>query len=239
MKIKLAVFDVDGTLFDGNLGIEFIKILRQSGFSTDKIGKEIMNWYQKYKNGEVEKSVAVDEIYKLHALGMKGTNENEIKKIALETWQKINEKMYKFVPKLINFLKNKDYLVILLSGSPIEMIKVFGNELEIDEENIIAGEIEIIDEIYTGNIVSYPGSAEQKIEALSKLIEKRNIDIDWQNSVAMGDDERDLKVLEKAGHPMVINPSEKLKDFAQSNGWKIVDENNIFSVVAGEDDTKN
>jgi len=229
MKIKLAIFDVDGTLFNGNLGIEFIKVLVQKELFTKEIGEKIFDWYNKYKNSEVEKSIAVDEIYKLYATGMKGINKVKADEISLETWQKVNGKMYKFVPKMVDLFKKQNYLIILLSGSLIEMVRILGNELQINEENIMAGEIEIIDDFYTGNIISYPGSADQKIEALMKLIQKKDINVDWKNSIAMGDNERDLKVLEMVGKPIAFNPNEKLRNVAKNNGWRITDENTIFS----------
>lgn len=239
MKIKLAIFDVDGTLFNGNLGVEFIKILVQKELFTKEIGENIFDWYGKYKNGLVEKAIAVDKIYALYGQGMKGMKISDANKMANETWKIISQKMFDFVPKTINFLKSKGYLVFLLSGSPIEMVRIFGNELNINEKDIMAGEIEVKNNIYTGNIVSYPGSAEQKIEILLKLIREKNIDVDWQNSIAMGDNERDLKVLEKVGHPMAFNPNEELKKVAQNNDWKIVDENNIFLMIASYDEIEN
>ena len=41
--IKLAIFDVDGTLFNGNLGIEFVKKLVKDGVFTKEIGDEIFS----------------------------------------------------------------------------------------------------------------------------------------------------------------------------------------------------
>lgn len=198
-----------------------------------------MSWYLKYKNGEIEKSVAVDEIYKLHALDLKNSKEKEIKKVAEKTWKEIKNKMYNFVPDMIEKIKNQGYLIFLLSGSPTEMVEILGKNLNIKKENIVAGKIEIINGIYTGNIISYPGSAEQKIEALMNLIKEKNINVDWKNSVAMGDNERDLKVLEMVGKPIVFNPNEKLKEIAQKNKWKIVDENNVLLMIAGKDEVEN
>lgn len=236
MKKKLAIFDVDGTLFNGNLGIEFIKKLTQNGIQTKENAKTIMFWYLKYKNGEVKKSVAVDEIYKMHALGLKNSKEKEVKKVAEETWKEIKNKRYGFAANMIKKIKDQGYIVFLLSGSPTEIIEIFGNDLGIEKENILAGEIEIADGIYTGNIVFYPGSAEQKVEALMNLIQRKNIDVDWKNSMAMGDNERDAKVLGMVGNPIAFDPNEELKILAQNNNWKIADENTVLLMIAGEDE---
>lgn len=39
---RLAVFDVDGTLFEGNMGIELLKTLIAKGLFDKKIGGEII-----------------------------------------------------------------------------------------------------------------------------------------------------------------------------------------------------
>ena len=77
MSQKIAIFDVDGTLFNGNLGIEFLKVLISENIFNPKIGQDILNWYEKYKNGKVEKAVVVDEIYRLYAIGMSGVDQEK------------------------------------------------------------------------------------------------------------------------------------------------------------------
>lgn len=231
MKTKLAIFDVDGTLFDGNLGIDFVKLLIQKEIFSPEIGKGIFEWYGKYKNGEVEKSVAVDSIYNLYSEGMKNLTIEEAQKVALETWNNISAKLHKFAPVIINKLKNRNYKIVLISGSPIEMIDILAKLLEIDMQNIVAGTLEIIDGVYSGGIVSYPGSATQKVVELNKLINKQNLDVDYESSLGMGDNERDLGILELVGHPIAINPSSELENICIKNNWSIVSEENVEEII--------
>ena len=221
MKEKLAVFDVDGTLFDGNLGIEYIRSLVQKEVFSKDMGDGVFGWYKKYKNGELEKSVAVDEIYKIYAQGMKGLATERASEIAKETWLTVKDNLYSFAEDAIQSLTANGYKVLLLSGSPIEIIRQLGEFLNIDSQNMIAGTLEIVGGIYSGNIVSYPGSSEQKIEELDKLIERRNLKIDWENSLGMGDNERDIGILGRVGHPIAINPNDKLTTMAEKDGWII------------------
>lgn len=231
MNEKLAVFDVDGTLFDGNLGIEYVKVLVQKEIFKKEIGDGIFGWYGRYKNGEVEKSVAVDEIYKLYALGMKGVTTEKASEVASETWLTIKSKMYAFAPEIVQTLKNGGYIVLLLSGSPIEMVQNLGELLQIDGQNMVAGTLETVDGIYTGNIISYPGSAEQKVEELDKLINSRGLDINWLDSVGMGDNERDFGVLGRVGCPIAFNPSDKLVEKANESGWTVADADTVSEII--------
>ncbi len=221
MKKKLAVFDVDGTLFDGNLGIEYVKVLVQKEIFSKDIGGVIFGWYKKYKDGEVDKSVAVDEIYKIYAWGMKGTTVERATEIAKETWRAVKNGTYGFAQDATRKLTANGYEVLLLSGSPIEMIRQLGRSLSVCSENMVAGTLEIVRGTYSGKIVSYPGSSEQKIEELDKLVKRRNLEIDWKNSLGMGDNERDIGILERVGYPIAINPNAKLTSVAEKEGWKI------------------
>ena len=231
MKNKLAVFDVDGTLFEGNLGIEYVKVLVQKEVFSKNIGDGIFGWYKRYKNGDVKKSVAVDEIYKIYAQGMKGVMIERAVEIAKGTWLAVKDNLYSFAEDAIQILIANGYEVLLLSGSPIEMIQQLGEFLNINSQNIVAGTLEIIDGSYTGNIVSYPGSSEQKIEELDKLIHRRNLEIDWVNSLGMGDNERDAGILGRVGHPIVINPNDKLTTLAEKGGWTIASVDTMPEII--------
>lgn len=231
MKERLAVFDVDGTLFDGNLGIEFVKALIQKGLFEEKLGVTMFGWYGKYKSGEVEKVVAVDEIYKLYAQGMKGLSQEKAREVARETWQTVSPKVFDFVPEVVEGLVDRGYVVLLLSGSPEEMVENLARAVCVDDNNIVAGRLEIVDGVYTGKIVSYLGSSEQKITALTELVERRNLDVDWPGSIAMGDNERDAGILARVGHPIAFNPDKKLAEMATTNGWAIADKNTLRTII--------
>lgn len=226
---RLAIFDVDGTLFEGNMGIELLKTLIDKGLFDKKIGSEIFEWYQKYKSGEMEKTVVVDKIYELYALGMTGQLQKNIELASQETWNNISNKLFGFSKELVKLFKDKNFIVVLLSGSSVEMVKILGKELDADE--VIAGTLEIVDGIYTGKIVSYPGSADQKIEAINKYISDRNIETDWKNSFGMGDNERDLEILKLVGIPVAFEPNEALKNVSQDNNITVLDRNNVVETV--------
>ncbi len=229
-KIKLAIFDVDGTLFDGNLGILMLKNLLKKNLFDAKYGAGILNWFQKYKDGSVEKSVVVDEIYKLYTLGMIGQNEKEINSVADLTWDEVKDKTFSFTPTLLKKLKNQNYTIILISGSNSEIIHKFGTEYGVGKNNIIAGEIETVNGIYTGKLITYPGNDAQKETLLKKLIETKKWDVDWDNSVAMGNNERDKRLLSLCGIAIAMEPNDVLENEAKRNGWIIANRNTILNL---------
>jgi HAD superfamily hydrolase (TIGR01490 family) len=230
-KERLAIFDVDGTLFDGNLGIEFLKALIEKGIISKKISKDIFSWYGRYKNDEVDKSIAVDEIYRLFAKAMEGKKEPAVKMVAEETWNKVSDKLYPFVGFLVESLRMQGLRIVLLSGSPIEMVAILGRELKIGKREVIAGKLKVKNGIYTGKIVSYPGSSEAKIQAIKKYLRNMNLDIDFRHSIGMGNNERDLEILNQVGMHFAFEPNSVLRARAKTAKFSIVNRNNVISNV--------
>ena len=231
MKEKLAIFDVDGTLFDGNLGIEFVKTLVKKGIFEKEVGEGIFDWYGKYKNGEVEKSIAVDEIYQLFAKGMTGKTIEDMHSVALETWNEVVSKLHGFAESLTEKLREHGFKIILLSGSPIEMISILGEKLKVNGNELIAGSLETSDGLYTGNTISYPGSSDAKITAINEYIGENGLEVDWPNSFGMGDNERDLGILSLVGLSFAFEPNEALAEKAKELGYQVVDRTDVIDCV--------
>ncbi len=231
MKERLAFFDVDGTLFEGNLGIEFVKSLVKKGVFDKVIGGGIFAWYEKYKGGEIEKSLAVDEMYKLYARGLKGKNITLVNSLAKETWLGVYDRLHSFTLDLIESVKESGLNVFLISGSPVEMINKLGDKLGINQGNIVSGELEVNGGVYTGNIISYPGSSEQKVQAVNEIIEVRKLEVDWQGSMTMGDNERDSGLMKKTGISIAFEPNPVLQEEAKIHGWVVANRDNVLDLV--------
>jgi len=230
-KDRLAIFDVDGTLFDGNLGMEFLKALMEKGVVSKKISSSIFIWYGKYKNDEVDKAIAVDRIYQLFAKGMKGKREAEMRIVAKKTWNKVSDKLYGYVEFLVESLRMQGLKVVLLSGSPVEMVELLGKDLGINKRDVIAGILEVKNGIYTGKIISYPGSSEAKVRAINSYLKNTDLNIDFHRSVGMGDNERDFKILNKVGMHFAFEPNDVLKAKARKAKFTIVNRKNVVSNV--------
>ncbi len=227
--VKIAVFDVEGTIYNGNLGIELVKKLINDKLFPPKIGEEIFKWYEKYKNGEVEKIIAVDNSYKLYNQGLKDQSVELILQKAGEIWEIVKERIYPFTKPLMKTLKDNGYEIILLSGSPIEMISLVGHHLNISQNRIIAGISGTKNNLYTGYPISYPGSSDQKVNEITKYIVNNNKSINWKDSFAFGDNERDIGILEMVGNPFAVNPDSYLEKYAQTKQFNIVNQDTILN----------
>lgn len=231
MKRKLAIFDVDGTLFDGTTGIELIKEMIENDLINKQIAEKIFGLFRKYQSGEMEKSKAADLIYQLAGKGFKGKSVHEIDRVANRLWEKISCRVFDFAPRVVELLNSKHFLIILMSGSSIEIISKLSKELGIPRNNVIAGLLESKDGLYTGKVNSYMGSAKDKINAVQKLLLSRKIEPEWENSLGIGNDERDIGILSTVGCPFVFEPSKILLEIAEKNNWPIVNRKNANELI--------
>jgi HAD superfamily hydrolase (TIGR01490 family) len=87
-------------------------------------------------------------------------------------------------------------------------------------ENLLATEIEFIDERYTGKVLGEPCFQEGKIEHLKRWISNRNISLD--GSYFYSDSHNDLPTLELVDYPNVVNPDNKLREIALKRNWPIL-----------------
>jgi HAD superfamily hydrolase (TIGR01490 family) len=86
-------------------------------------------------------------------------------------------------------------------------------------ENLLATEIEFIDERYTGKVLGKPCFQEGKIEHLKRWIGNRNISLDGSHFYS--DSHNDLPTLELVDYPNVVNPDNKLREIALKRNWPI------------------
>jgi phosphoserine phosphatase len=230
-KTKLAVLDVDGTLFDGTLGIDLIKSLVQAGIFPQEEAIKIASLYQKYEDGSGDKDEITKQISQIYADSMQGNSVARVKDVAQKTWMKVQANIFDSTHELVSRLKNQGYEIVLISGSPIEMITLFAQETKIPKTNLIAGCLSTQTGHYTNQIIHHPGTAEQKIQLLDEYITSRQIEVDWTKSIGMGNNERDLLVLQRCGNSIAFEPNEALQTLAVKHTWKILNRFNILEFI--------
>jgi HAD superfamily phosphoserine phosphatase-like hydrolase len=107
--------------------------------------------------------------------------------------------------------------VMLLSGMPEFLLRNFSEYLGVDE--YIGSTLEVKADKFTGRTTGLFPLAEGKIEVLRPLLKKYRFD--WPDLTAYADHGLDRYLLEKVGHPVVVNPRDDLRRIAEYNGWPI------------------
>ena len=216
MKRKLAVFDIDGTIFRSSLFIELLHELIRNGKVEGKVLKSVEKDYLAWLNRRGTYSNYANKLVEIYNKVIVGLREDDIKKAARKVIQEQKGKVYRFTRDLIKDLKNKEYFLLAVSGSPNHIVAEFVRHYEFDE--YFATEHEIIDGVFT-NIVG--GVRFEKRGILERFLQKHP-ELNIKTSIGIGDTESDIAFLKKVNFPIAFNPSVGLAKYAKSRGWRII-----------------
>ena len=218
-KIKLGIFDIDGTIFRSSLTVELVNGFIKAGIFPKEAKKEMEADYLAWMNRQGDYDTFVKKLVEILFKYMPGSKKENVDEVVLKviTWQK--DRVYRFTRDLIAELKNKKYTLIAISGSPSYIVQKFAREMGFD---IAYGlPYETIDGTFTGQILNM-NPVEHKELVLKSIVEKYELDPDFDHSVAVGDTDADIPMLEMVGRPIAFNPNKQLAEYAKSKKWEIV-----------------
>lgn len=87
-------------------------------------------------------------------------------------------------------------------------------------KHLLATELEVVDERYTGNILGLPCYREGKINHLQNWLQRNPQDL--TGSYFYSDSINDLPLLQEVDNPIVVDPDPLLTKHAQENNWPVL-----------------
>ena len=216
-KNKLAIFDIDGTIFRKNLAFELIDELAWMNLFSKKVRNELVQLYTSWLD---HKGVYEDyrkALVALYGENIRGCRQEEVIAASKKVVPFYKDRTYVFTNNLIKKLKEENYNIIAISGSPSEIVEeynrylgfdaVFGTVYELDKEGV-----------YTGQAIFEP--PKHKDHVVRQYLTENGLTL--EGSYGVGDTESDAKVLDMVKNPIAFNPNSNLKEIAEKKGWRIV-----------------
>jgi len=232
MKRPFAVFDIDGTLIRWQLYHSIVQELAHRGLlggnAIQTINEARMIWKQRSHS----------ESFKAYEEVLVNIYNDAVQDIAVKDYlsavdrvfEIYKDQVYVYTRDLIRKLKAENYLLFAISGSQQEIVQKLADYYGFDVA--LGTEYEQQSGRFTGKIVG--GVLGNKAELLVKLIKQHHVMT--EKSVAVGDSEGDISMLEMVEQPVAFNPSARLFATAKERGWKIVVErkNMIYELEASD-----
>jgi HAD superfamily hydrolase (TIGR01490 family) len=217
-KRRVAVFDIDGTIFRSSLVIELVERLVEKGIfppetrATYEVEKT--RWLDRKGDYQSYVSKAVETFAKQ----LKGKPYDEVSYIAGEIIEEKKGRVYAYTRELVGKLKDEGYFLLAISHSPKFIVDGFGFEMGFNKvygtfyESGASGNFTgtILDEDFIFN----------KAAVLTRAVRKE--DLTLEGSVAVGDTESDIPMLEMVERPICFNPNAALYQHAKRRKWKVV-----------------
>lgn len=215
---KIAVFDVDGTIFRSSLLIKLVDELTRQGLFEPKTAKLYKKAHQTWLDRKGGYEDYIRGVVKAYDQNIKGLSYKAFQRIAEEVIKSEKDHTYKYTRDLVGQLKKRGYFVMAISHSPkaalepfckaLGFSKVYGIMYEQDARGKLTGAK------LHADLILY------KDKILKRLIERDGLSLN--GSIGVGDTESDIAFLKLVDQPICFNPNRKLYDYAKKRGWKIV-----------------
>lgn len=215
---KVAIFDIDGTIFRSSLFIELVEVLIELGHLPTSVRadyeKQKVEWLD--RKGDYESYIMA--VVKVFMKSIKGMQYGVFLKASELVVARYRNRTYVFTEELIKELRRDGYFLLAISQSPKTILDLFGKEVGFDK---VYGRIYETGptDCFTGDIVDEHLIA-NKANIVRRAIEKEGLSL--EGSVGVGDTEGDISFLELVERPICFNPNMKLYKYAKRMGWETV-----------------
>jgi phosphoserine phosphatase len=118
--MKVAFFDIDGTLIADASGVSFMLFVQEKGKFRKEIGKQLLKTKEDYFSGKISYEQFAENWEEAYGEGLRGEKQKEMYNLTQEFWEIIQPKVAYWAKDLITLLKNNGFKTIAISGSNAE-----------------------------------------------------------------------------------------------------------------------
>ena len=212
-----AFFDLDGTLLRVNSGKLWFQRERAAGRLSRTAALEAGIWLSLYGLGLMRARTALGRA----AATLAGSCEQEIDQRTRKFFE--DDILSLFAPgglAAVEAHKNAGDRVVLLTSSSLYLGRCVQEHLDLDD--ILTMRFDVRDGLFTGGIETLCyGKA--KITVAEEWADRQGIDL--STSWFYSDSITDFPMLDRVGHPRVVQPDPRLARRARKRGWPVLDWN--------------
>ncbi|HEU5004806.1 MAG TPA: HAD family phosphatase [Candidatus Saccharimonadales bacterium] len=214
---KFAVFDIDGTLIRWQLYHSLADRLAHHGYINEASYETMREARMQWKRRTSDEAFPLYERRVVQAFdsALKSISPQQLDEVVNEVFAEYKDQAYTYSRNLIAKLKNEDYFLLAISGSPVEIVSKVAQYYGFDDWR---GSTHFSkDGRFTGakRVVSY-----HKDKTLIEMIKKH--DLSYAVSIGVGDTRSDIAILEMVASPIAFNPDRYLYEYARMRAWDIV-----------------
>jgi HAD superfamily hydrolase (TIGR01490 family) len=214
--MKLALFDLDNTLLEGDSDVEWAQFLIEEGVLHPEHYHAKNQWFAaRYKDGTLDIQEFLD-------FQLKPLSEHERKR--LDAWHEdfMQRKIRPIIRgKAMELLaSHSDAVRAIVTATNRFITMPIARELGVD--NLVATDIEERDGRFTGRPLGTPCFREGKIERVNEWLGSLGRRLGDYESWFYSDSLNDMPLLERVDHPVAVDPDPTLRAYAQERRWDII-----------------
>ena len=219
-KYKYVIFDGCKTFWNKSLYELLYSYQKTQGISWSDYFK-----FAKYGMSYLIGTFNLQEAYNEFLTHCKGEKESEVVRISSDVWQKECKNFICTDAKSIFEYCKKNNIVTILTETGI---KEFYNDFlkSYPFDYVFASEIEYLDGLVVGKLKGEPCSGKEKLRRVKEIIEDK-LSGSLKDAVFYANSHNDIFLLNEVGKAIAVNPDSKLKDYAKSKKWEILEFKNV------------
>ena len=211
--MKIALFDLDHTLLDGDTNVLWIAHLVSHGLADTATISRQQEFMDLYAREQLDMAEYMD--FHIGVLASRSLSE----------WQPIlqsfvnTELLPRLAPDALATLRahqDAGDKVAIVTATNSVIVGVLGQALNVD---VVATEVEVVDGQVTGRTVGLPSFREHKIARVEAWLGLALNSERIQSTHFYSDSANDIPLLQAVNFPVVVNPDAKLRAMAEQQGW--------------------
>ncbi len=215
----VAFFDIDGTVFRSSLLVELVEQLIKEDVFPPEAALLYETELQAWRAREGDYQDYIEAVIRAFLQHIKGVHYGTFAEIGKHVVNEQSKHVYRYTRALIAELKQQNYYLVAISQSPKTILdefclqygfdKVYGRFYEIGPQDCFTG------------VITDEHLIKNKANIVNRVFD-RNATLSRERSLAVGDTEGDIPLLESVVQPICFNPNERLYTYAKRAGWPIV-----------------
>jgi HAD superfamily phosphoserine phosphatase-like hydrolase len=220
MKKRLALLDFDNVIYKGHSVFDIIQAQERDGFMKPGVWNAVEGQLQRYKNKEATYKEAADKMLKAWAEGLRGKSYQEAVDYVQTYFDNNPNKFFGWFEAARPLLSQHHIFIVSTNYQFISEAVVSRFNLQ----GFVSSEAEVKDDRFTGRVAKSLAGNKGEVVGLLERYPK-------EGTIAVGDSENDIEMLEKVEIPICFNPDERLRGVANNKGWPVVNESTIVDVL--------
>jgi phosphoserine phosphatase len=210
LRLEIAIFDCDGTLWSGDAGRDFFYWEMERGIVSPEVADAMRARYSLYEAGELGEAPMCGEMVTMHG----GLRIDVLHEAAKEFFDEaVRPRIFPEMQELTLRLAEQGCELWAVSSTNNWVVEAGVARFGISRDHVLAACVHADDDCATDRLVRVP-TDELKAVAIREVI-GRPVDGVFGNSM------HDLAMLEIARHPFCINPNPDLEQAAREKDWPI------------------
>lgn len=215
----VAFFDVDGTIFRSSLLIEIVEALIREGVYPPEAEDMYLDSLRAWRNREGGYDDYIADVISAFLTHMKGVHYGDFADVGRRVVAIQSKRVYRYTRDLVKDLKTQGYYLVAISQSPKTLLDEFCEQYGFDKVYGRVYEIGPQDR-FTGAVLE-EHLIKNKANIVKRVFE-RQPELSHKKSLAVGDTDGDISLLESVTRAICFNPNAALYTHAKRNGWEVV-----------------